>query len=115
RPYERSSFFFSSGRRHTRFSRDWSSDVCSSDLQGQNTVNGDNNADNVEVIEIADVERACTITVAHKATLTGGSQKYSIIISGARSEERRVGNESRSRWMPERHEKKSQADRTSVV
>src|SRR5690606_40704466 len=24
--------FFSSSRRHTRFSRDWSSDVCSSDL-----------------------------------------------------------------------------------
>src|SRR2546429_7350381 len=27
------SFFFSSRRRHTRCSRDWSSDVCSSDLQ----------------------------------------------------------------------------------
>src|SRR5690606_40356267 len=27
-------FFFSSRRRHTRFSRDWSSDVCSSDLNG---------------------------------------------------------------------------------
>src|SRR2546429_9640269 len=27
-----SSFFFSSRRRHTRCSRDWSSDVCSSDL-----------------------------------------------------------------------------------
>src|SRR5690606_40273006 len=27
-------FFFSSRRRHTRFSRDWSSDVCSSDLAG---------------------------------------------------------------------------------
>src|SRR5690606_40200566 len=27
-----SSFFFSSRRRHTSFSRDWSSDVCSSDL-----------------------------------------------------------------------------------
>src|SRR6266700_6342476 len=27
-------FFFSSRRRHTRFSRDWSSDVCSSDLVG---------------------------------------------------------------------------------
>src|SRR5215475_3229299 len=27
-------FFFSSRRRHTRFSRDWSSDVCSSDLRG---------------------------------------------------------------------------------
>src|SRR5690606_40592108 len=28
-------FFFSSRRRHTRFSRDWSSDVCSSDLGAQ--------------------------------------------------------------------------------
>src|SRR2546422_10080769 len=27
-------FFFSSRRRHTRCSRDWSSDVCSSDLKG---------------------------------------------------------------------------------
>src|SRR6266536_4516039 len=27
------SFFFSSRRRHTRSTRDWSSDVCSSDLQ----------------------------------------------------------------------------------
>src|SRR6266508_4962053 len=27
-----SSFFFSSRRRHTRWPRDWSSDVCSSDL-----------------------------------------------------------------------------------
>src|SRR2546430_13679761 len=29
---ERSVFFFSSRRRHTRFDCDWSSDVCSSDL-----------------------------------------------------------------------------------
>src|SRR5690606_41057191 len=28
-------FFFSSRRRHTRFSRDWSSDVCSSDLDDE--------------------------------------------------------------------------------
>src|SRR5690606_39365255 len=28
-------FFFSSRRRHTRFSRDWSSDVCSSDLEDE--------------------------------------------------------------------------------
>src|SRR5690606_40533857 len=28
----RAFFFFSCRRRHTRFSRDWSSDVCSSDL-----------------------------------------------------------------------------------
>src|SRR5690606_40893855 len=30
-------FFFSSRRRHTRFSRDWSSDVCSSDLTAFST------------------------------------------------------------------------------
>src|SRR5690606_40725235 len=31
--------FFSSRRRHTRFSRDWSSDVCSSDLGDHNITN----------------------------------------------------------------------------
>src|SRR5256884_4549230 len=31
------SFFFSSRRRHTRCSRDWSSDVCSSDLSERST------------------------------------------------------------------------------
>src|SRR5207302_6040629 len=30
-------FLFSSKRRHTRFSRDWSSDVCSSDLHSANS------------------------------------------------------------------------------
>src|SRR3712207_5514515 len=30
--YSRDFFFFSSRRRHTRYCRDWSSDVCSSDL-----------------------------------------------------------------------------------
>src|SRR5436309_6629886 len=33
-------FFFSSRRRHTRFSRDWSSDVCSSDLCNANKFAG---------------------------------------------------------------------------
>src|SRR5699024_6034150 len=32
---ERVDFFFSSRRRHTRSKRDWSSDVCSSDLGGE--------------------------------------------------------------------------------
>src|SRR5690606_40822085 len=31
-------FFFSSRRRHTRFSRDWSSDVCSSDLHRERLI-----------------------------------------------------------------------------
>src|SRR5699024_12014757 len=30
-------FFFSSRRRHTRSKRDWSSDVCSSDLEARET------------------------------------------------------------------------------
>src|SRR2546430_10958393 len=34
-------FFFSSRRRHTRFDCDWSSDVCSSDLQATETVTVD--------------------------------------------------------------------------
>src|SRR5690606_40083955 len=34
-------FFFSSRRRHTRFSRDWSSDVCSSDLRSLPAVGPD--------------------------------------------------------------------------
>src|SRR2546429_4112652 len=34
------SFFFSSRRRHTRCSRDWSSDVCSSDLENQSVLFG---------------------------------------------------------------------------
>src|SRR5690606_39342105 len=47
-------FFFSSRRRHTRFSRDWSSDVCSSDLAG--SVPG---LDVPQVI--TDVDTACRI------------------------------------------------------
>ena len=31
-------FFFSSRRRHTRYWRDWSSDVCSSDLNRLNRI-----------------------------------------------------------------------------
>src|SRR5688500_19341103 len=31
-------FFFSSRRRHTRLQGDWSSDVCSSDLSGVNSM-----------------------------------------------------------------------------
>src|SRR4030042_1331880 len=33
-------FFFSSRRRHTRCSRDWSSDVCSSDLKSRASLKG---------------------------------------------------------------------------
>src|SRR3712207_9040754 len=36
-------FFFSSRRRHTRYWRDWSSDVCSSDLGSTENVSGERN------------------------------------------------------------------------
>src|SRR5438105_14929498 len=76
-------FFFSSRRRHTRSTRDWSSDVCSSDLgraRGSDlafVVKGSLAADRREH------DRAC---VFHAEDL--------------RSEERRVGKECRSRWSP---------------
>src|SRR6266496_3734862 len=38
RPVTRSFFFFSSRRRHTRSLRDWSSDVCSSDLKARGMI-----------------------------------------------------------------------------
>src|SRR5438105_15818010 len=37
---QRPVFFFSSRRRHTRSTRDWSSDVCSSDLEHEDLVAG---------------------------------------------------------------------------
>src|SRR5687768_16994904 len=40
RPLLPRAFFFSSRRRHTRCSRDWSSDVCSSDLFGYTALTG---------------------------------------------------------------------------
>src|SRR5699024_12093305 len=39
------SFFFSSRRRHTRSKRDWSSDVCSSDLKSRCNKTDKNNTD----------------------------------------------------------------------
>src|SRR5437868_9025371 len=76
-------FFFSSRRRHTRSKRDWSSDVCSSDLlfhhKGGHGWHG-----------------------CHGYTACyGGCYGYGYVgWSGppVRSEERRVGKECRSRW-----------------
>src|SRR5690606_39434361 len=81
-------FFFSSRRRHTRFSRDWSSDVCSSDLATSAS------------------RRACS-RFGHQLSLPqrGAAPAASSVgfgrlqvLSAARSEERRVGKESRNLW-----------------
>src|SRR5216684_2109564 len=52
-------FFFSSRRRHTRCSRDWSSDVCSSDLGGkrQRRIESARAATRVTGHELDDVRR----------------------------------------------------------
>src|SRR5207253_3839815 len=76
------SFFFSSRRRHTRWPRDWSSDVCSSDL-------------NVVLIRV-------TSPLPHSTTMghVPGVVRVPIfhVQVMLRSEERRVGKEGRSRW-----------------
>src|SRR2546430_3387821 len=84
-------FFFSSRRRHTRFDCDWSSDVCSSDLQMPEM-------DGFEATgRIREMEKATgghTRIVAMTAHAMAGDRER------CRSEERRVGKECRSRWSP---------------
>src|SRR5687768_18378891 len=69
-------FFFSSRRRHTRCSRDWSSDVCSSDL-GLDLKPGD----------VAARANFCTLDA--KGIVT--DRRAGRIETEVRSEERRVG------------------------
>src|SRR5438067_4365969 len=83
-------FFFSSRRRHTRSKRDWSSDVCSSDLC--------NILSMLRILQHFGALHIATIV------LPGGQQKMALqeclSCPQERSEERRVGKECRSRWSP---------------
>src|SRR6266478_3967588 len=74
-------FFFSSKRRHTRFDCDWSSDVCSSDLNRGN--------------ESRSGSGRCKRDIS-----PGPLLQAERIPDPGRSEERRVGKEWRSRWSP---------------
>src|SRR5258707_7528732 len=94
-------FFFSSRRRHTRYWRDWSSDVCSSDLTG-----GLARKDIVPVL-VPNVVRGADDFIEGKIDggfFALGAAKMSEVdktVGGIRrSEERRVGEECRSRWSP---------------
>src|SRR5256884_3942496 len=93
-------FFFSSRRRHTRCSREWSSDVCSSDLydteenRSQNLkTKGDQATWSPNGKRIAFLDS--DTYYAMDPTGIGGRQALF-----KRSEERRVGKECRSRWSP---------------
>src|SRR5207302_7336838 len=94
-------FFFSSRRRHTRFSRDWSSDVCSSDLtafiaERYLAIWSSNDGG-----AVAGVPYMYGPTVQfYGRPYTQGqliAEKRAAIRQWPRSEERRVGKEGRSR------------------
>src|SRR5207249_6287031 len=105
--------FFSSRRRHTRSKRDWSSDVCSSDLVAQIDLRA----------RVYPFFRRLAAEVGETVHL-GVLQKTSVVYldkvepnrrvcmsskigtsNPVRSEERRVGKECRSLWSQD-HEKK---------
>src|SRR3989442_13504752 len=105
-------FFFSSRRRHTRCGRDWSSDVCSSDLSDEQL------PELAHLIRREDIPRLPhrlprPLTAEQDQLLQkeflrrndlGGNAflliRHTGMRIGERSEERRVGKECRSRWSP---------------
>src|SRR3712207_8755337 len=92
--------FFSSRRRHTRYWRDWSSDVCSSDLR-QYFQKSKNHSEKVKAMvkNIAEFEYIITDSEIEALILECNLiKKYRPRYN--RSEERRVGKECRSRWSP---------------
>src|SRR4051812_50021806 len=91
-------FFFSSRRRHTILTCDWSSDVCSSDLEAHHGVQI---ADGALVAAAALSDRYITSRFLPDKAIDLVDEAASRL----RSEERRVGKECRSRWWPD-HEKK---------
>src|SRR2546429_7301023 len=98
----RHGFFFSSRRRHTRCSRDWSSDVCSSDLPDIYVSNIRKPGYLVEGNFLWHNNRDGTFT-DHGPALSvddGGWSWGAKFVDLDRSEERRVGKECRSRWSP---------------
>src|SRR2546430_11864705 len=94
-------FFFSSRRRHTRFDCDWSSDVCSSDLQAM-----EKNRESSRVKFVCGDAHSMELQsnsfdlVYCRMLLEYLKEKERAVSEMARSEERRVGKECRSRWSP---------------
>src|SRR5699024_12087462 len=87
--------FFSSRRRHTRSKRDWSSDVCSSDLGSVMRVRG---TWGVVIALAATIIAGCGESHPDNGETASASTPHDASRVD-RSEERRVGKECRSRWM----------------
>src|SRR5690348_18216620 len=94
-------FFFSSRRRHTRWTGDWSSDVCSSDLLTAQQPH--NNVVRVSLQALAAVLGGCQSlhTNSWDEALSLPSEEAARLALRTRSEERRVGKECRSRGSPD--------------
>src|SRR3989440_4608285 len=94
-------FFFSSRRRHTRSDRDWSSDVCSSDL-------GCGDESLTSLVRKGTISGTVTFaklfaappSPAGQHAAPAGFPRAARPLAAKRSEERRVGKECRSRWSP---------------
>src|SRR2546427_1621759 len=91
-------FFFSSRRRHTRFDCDWSSDVCSSDLDTM-ILDADEPLDLSELID-PQIEIEPAFVLRRRLAGPGVTVEDVLAATDYRSEERRVGKECRSRWSP---------------
>src|SRR5690606_40192711 len=95
-------FFFSSRRRHTRFSRDWSSDVCSSDLIERHflaMLPGSADAIITDTKKVVNTLNSLCIEMDQRYELLKHAQVRNIkeYNSKFRSEERRVGKQCKSR------------------
>src|SRR5690606_39964899 len=106
---------FSSRRRHTRFSRDWSSDVCSSDL-GTNKHNPNKGPltayelkTKLEALHtklVAQLDKMQKTDGLHLLADDYNGLKSKLDVLKPRSEERRVGKEGRYRGVSSKSEKK---------
>src|SRR5690606_39653598 len=102
-------FFFASRRRHTSFSRDWSSDVCSSDLLEQprglllrQLDDRDPGRDRQHLGDQLLVDLGDLVHVAGAPLLLTLGLAEDQLLLLVRSEERRVGKGGTSRWSRER-------------
>src|SRR3712207_9484335 len=108
-------FFFSSRRRHTRYWRDWSSDVCSSDLYSSRLA-ASVWADRASTPVVPAASRVTSsrpnATGRLRRTEPADRPGLVAVIAQGRSEERRVGKECRSRWSPYHSKKKNKGVHT---
>src|SRR5436305_1069737 len=87
--------FFSRRRRHTRCGRDWSSDVCSSDLGGHSE-----RSIAIGTIEVAVWDAVAKIAQQPLHRLLAERFNGGRVAQKVRSEERRVGKRCRSAGLP---------------